>query len=204
MAYTAGSLHLRAGAPGDLSYTYDAASDTMATVATSGYFNNSDDDLNLTVDDLIWCQCTDGNMWQRVSAISSGTVTTQHAGGNLPIQTFSTGTTAILNTLGVGFYEVGTSVATASRNVLPTPYAGAELRVLKVDSGSQIFQFDAGGSGATGITFDAVGNRVIKLQTEGEMFHVVASSSTRWRVYGANTNASAVAPSGGSVFLGGT
>ena len=71
MAYTAGNLHLRAGAPGDLTYTYDAASDTMATVITSGYFNNTDDDLNLVADDLIFCQCTDGNMWLRVSAVSS-------------------------------------------------------------------------------------------------------------------------------------
>lgn len=204
MAYTAGNLHLRAGAPGDLSYTYDAGSDTLATVLTAGYFNNTDDDLNLTVDDLIYIQAADGNCWARVSAISSGSVTLQFSGGNLPIQTFSTGTSAALNTLSMGFYEVGTSIATASRNVLPTPYPGAEMRVVKVDSGSQIFSFAAGGSGATGVTFDAVGNRVIRLQTEGDMFHVVASSSTRWRLYGHNINASVVAPSGGSVFLGGS
>jgi hypothetical protein len=211
MAYTSGNLHLMAGAPGDLSYTYDAASDAMATVAASGYFNNTDDNLNLTADDRIWCQCADGNMWLRVSAVSSGTVTTQFAGGNLPIQTFSTGTAAALNTLSVGFYEVGTSIATASRNVLPNPYPGAELRVVKVDSGSQLFEFHAGGSatGATGWTFDSVGNRVITLQTEGDMFHVVAdgasgTATSRYRIYGANINASAVAPAGGSVFLGGS
>jgi len=205
MAYTAGSLHLRAGAPGDLTYTYDAGSDTLATVLTAGYFNNSDDDLNFTVDDLIFVQATDGNCWARVSALSSGSVTLQFAGGNLPIQTPGTGTAvAAASTLLVGFYEVGTSISTATRYVLPTPYAGAELIVQKNDSGSEVMEFDAGGSGATGVTYDSVGNRRIKLQTEGDMFHVVASSSTRWRIYGQNINASAVAPVGGSIFLGAT
>lgn len=193
MAYTAGSLHLRAGAPGDLTYTYDAGSDAMATVATAGYFNNTDDDLNLTVDDLVWCQCTDGNMWLRVSAISSGSVTMQYAGGNLPLQTPATGTAAALSAaVAVGHYEVGTSIASASRYVLPTPYAGAEVLVRKDDSGSQIFEFDAGGSGATGITYDSVGNRRISLQNEGEGFHVVGVSATRWRIQYLNNHATNV------------
>lgn len=207
MAYTAGNLHLRAGAPGDLSYTYDAGSDTLATVATSGYFNNSDDDLNLTAEDLIWVQATDGNAWFRVSSVSSGTVTLQFAGGNLPIQTFATGTAANLVTLSVGFYEVGTSIATATRAVLPTPYAGAEVQVRKVDSGTQVFTFDAGGSGATGITYDGPGNRRITLRFEGEGFHVVASSATRWRLRDLDmtaTGASGSPEAGASNVLGAT
>lgn len=200
MAFTNANLHLRAGAPGDLSYVYDAGADTMLTVAAAGYFNNSDDDINLAAEDLIWCQCADGNMWLRVSSISSGSVTTQHAGGNLPIQTFATGTADALNTLGVGYYEVGTSIATASRNVLPTPYPGAEVIVSKVDSGTQLFHFDAGGSGATGIVYDSVGNRRIQLQAEGEAFHVVGSSTSRWRLVSSYHQATA-AGEGGSVFL---
>lgn len=204
MAYTAGNLHLRAGAPGDLTYTYDAGSDTMATVAAAGYFNNSDDDLNLVADDLIWCQCTDGNMWLRVGSVSSGSVTTQFAGGNLPIETAATGTEAALSdTLGVGFMEVGTSISTATRYVLPTPYPGAEFIARKVDSGTQLFEFDAGGSGATGITYDSVGNRRITLQSEGEGFHVIGSSTTRWRLYSLGMDASAVS-GGGSRVLSGT
>lgn len=199
MAYTAANLHLKAGAPGDLTYTYDAGSDSMATVSVAGYFNNTDDNLNLTVDDLMFCQCTDGNMWLRVSALSSGSVTTQFAGGNSPLQTFSTGTAAALNTLLVGYYEVGTSIATATRNVLPTPYAGAEVRVMKVDSGTQAFNFDAGGSGATAPTYDGA-NRRILLKAEGESFHVVGTSATRWRIQHIRHHASAVSE-GASVVL---
>ncbi len=192
MSYTAGNLHLRAGAPGDLTYTYDASSDSMATVLIDGYFNNSDDDLNLTAEDQIWCQCSDGNMWLRVSAVASGSVTTQYAGGNLPIQTFAsgTGTAAGLYGLAVGYYEIGTSIATSTRMILPLPYPGAEIHVTKVDTGTRSFLFHAGGSvgiattysGATGVTFDAEGNRVITVRVEGESFHVVGSSTSRWRI----------------------
>lgn len=212
MAFNSANLHLRAGAPGDLSYTYDAGSDTLATVLAAGYVNNSDDDQNLTVDDLIFIQAADGNCWARVSAISSGSVTLQFAGGNLPIQTMpGTGTAVALASAMAaagGQYEIGTSIGTATRFVLPTPYPGGpEVRVQKMDSGSEIFAFDAGGSGATGIY---IGNgtvsqqRRLQLQTEAEYFHVVGVSTTRYRLTSFNINASAVAPEGGSVFMPGT
>lgn len=182
MAYTAGNLHLRAGAPGDLTYTYDAGSDTLATVLTAGYFNNTDDNLNLTVDDLIYIQAGDGNCWARVSALSSGSVTLQFSGGNLPIQTMATGTdSGTLVALSVGYYEVGTENSTASRGVLPTPYGGAEVIVRKIGSGTQSLEFDAGGSGATAIVYDGTSRR-ITLRLEGEGFHVVGSSTSRWRL----------------------
>src|SRR5688572_17383238 len=116
MAYTAGALHLRPGAPGEYSYSYDAGSDSMATVAAAGYFNNTDDSLNLVAEDLIKCQCVDGNMVLKVASISSGAVTCQHAGGNLPIATHATGTgDTIANPITTAFFmDVGTSIATAT------------------------------------------------------------------------------------------
>jgi hypothetical protein len=209
MAYTAGNLHLRAGAPGDLTYTYDAGSDAMATVAAAGYFNNTDDDLALVADDLIWCQCTDGNLWLRVSAVSSGSVTTQFAGGNLPLQTFATGTAVALGAeMAVGYYEIGTSIATATRLALATPYPGAEVKVLKVDSGTQVFEIEAGASGATAVVYDSVGNRQFTLRMEGESFHVVGSSTSRWRIQNMNWKGTGGSAEGsvqsGGIFLTGT
>ena len=204
MAYTAGSLHLRAGAPGDLMYTYDAGSDTMFTVATAGYFNNTDDDLNLVVEDLIFCDCTDGNMWLRVTSISSGSVTCQYAGGDLPTLAPATDTDA---TLGGGFTtagyaEYGTSLnGTATRFVLPTPYKGCVVHVQKVDAGTQECEFDAGGSGATSITYDG-SNRRILLKNEGEGFRVRATSATRWRIEHLIHNASAVSEDASVVMPG--
>lgn len=190
MAYTAGNLHLRAGAPGDLTYTYDATADTLATVATAGYFNNTDDNLALVVDDLIFVQAGDGNAWFRVSALSSGSVTLQFAGGNLPVQTAGTGTSVKIANMLVGQYEIGTSVSSATRYILPTPYAGAEVLVKKVGSGTQVMQVDAGGSGGTGVTYDAIGNRKFTLKYETEMFHVVGVSASRWQIQAVNLAAS--------------
>ncbi len=190
MAFTNANLHLRAGAPGDLTYTYDAGSDSMGTVIAVGYFNNSDDDLALVVDDLIRCNCSDGNMWLQVSSISSGAVTTQYAGGNLPVGTLSTNTGTVssaelANLITVGLYEEGTLHSTASRYALAAPYPGAEVIIRRDNSASLVHVFDAGDSGATGVTFDSVGNRRISLSTEGDFFHVVAVSTTRWRIQAA-------------------
>src|SRR3990167_9034384 len=130
MAFDVANLHLQPGAVGDMHYIYDAGSDTMATVIASGYFNNTDDATNLQAEDLIWCQCGDGNMFLRVSSVSSGLVTTQFAGGNLPIGTPGTGTAAEVASMAIpGYYEIGSTISTASRYVLPTPYPGAEITV---------------------------------------------------------------------------
>ncbi len=214
MAYTAGNLHLRAGAPGDLSYNYDAGSDSLATVIAAGYFNNADDDLNLTADDLVWVQANDGNMWLRVSSIDSGSaVTTQFAGGNLPVRAAATGTVAERATLEVGYTEIGSATTggdcTASRYILPTPYAGAEIKVSRSDSGTLARHFDAGGSatGETGVTYNAQGERRIELKREGEGFHVVGISASRWQIQNLNfhaTGASASAGAGASAVLPGT
>lgn len=208
MAFDYAQLHLQPGAVGDLSYVYDAGSDSMATVAAADYFlTNSANASNLAAEDLVWCQCSDGNMWVRVSASSATSVTTQFAGGNLPIQTAATGTDASLSsTVKVGFYEVGTSIATATRFVLPTPYPGAEIRVRRIDSGTQPIEFDAGGSGATAIVYDNTNNRRITTRYEGETFHVVGSSTTRWRVYAQRFSSSGSDDlgGGGSVAISGT
>lgn len=216
MAFDSSNLHLHPGAVGDLSYVYDAGSDAMATVLAAGYFNNTDDSINLQAEDRIWAQCSDGNFWLRVTAVSSGAVTTQYAGGDLPINTFATGTAAGLAKLSVGFYEVGTSIATATRSVLPTPYPGAQVQVRKVDSGTRAFTFDAGASasdvsngdgGGTGVTYDSVGNRRIRLAREGEGFWVIGSSTSRWRIRSLEfsaTGASASAGAGASAVLAGS
>jgi len=199
MAYTAGNLHLRSGAPADLVYNYDAGSDALATVLVAGYFNNSDDDLNLVADDMIWVRATDGNAWFRVASVSSGSVTLEFAGGNLPIQTFATGTVASVNKLLVGYYDCGTAIATATRMELPTPYPGAEVYVTKADSGTAGIEFTAGS--ATTMVFNNLNDRETTLYMQGDYFHCVGSSATRWRVMGQQYTSTY---SSGSVMTGGS
>lgn len=203
MAFTATTLHLRGGAAGALTYVYTHASDSMATVAAAGYFNNTTYNTNFAATDLIFARCSDGNTWLNVSAVSSGSVTTQYAGGDLPILTPGTGTDA---TLGSGFSisgyaEVGALVSTASRYVLLTPYKGAAVDVFYKGSASNAIEFHAGGSGATGITFDAT-NRRILLAHEGDWFRARGISASRWVIEGHAHNASAVSEDASAWLLG--
>lgn len=203
MAFTVATLQLRGGAAGALQYVYTNTSDAMATVAASGYFNNTTYLSNFVAGDLLFCVLSDGNMWVRVSAVSSGAVTVQYAGGDLPILTTGTGTDSTLGS-GIptaGFAEVGSSISTATRFVLPTPYKGCVIHVNKVDSGTQGWEFDAGGSGATGITYDGSARRIaIKARSEG--FRVRGTSTTRWRLEYLRTHDSAVSEGASVVFLG--
>ena len=186
MAYTAGNLHLRAGAPGSVFYHYNAtttgASDALAELLVAGYFNNTDDDLNLTVGDTIWCRCTDGYMNVTVSAVASGSVTCQFAGGDLPSNTGGSGTGACDARLLVGQYELAsaTGAGTSTHWFLPTPYPGAEVSVRMDASMTTARNFDCGG--ATTVLLDARGNRRIRMNVEGDSFHVVGVSTTRWRI----------------------
>jgi protein involved in polysaccharide export with SLBB domain len=52
MAYNSGDLTLKGSHNGYGDYRYDTT-DTAVTVDTSGYFNNTDDVLNLAVGDMI-------------------------------------------------------------------------------------------------------------------------------------------------------
>jgi hypothetical protein len=221
MSYGATHLYLSgANAPGFNRFDY-TTDDTMATVLDingDGYFDNGPDAApKLAVGDRIRCYCSDGTMDLKVSAVaaSTGIVTVQFQGGNLPIRTAATGTAAGDGVMQVGYMELSTESCSGTRYVLPVPYAGAEVFVIRSGSGTGIVSFDAGGSasnlswvdgtvgGGTGVTYDATGNRRINLQAEGEWFHAVGSSTSRWRLKGYGHQASAV-NEGASVFLVGT
>jgi hypothetical protein len=219
MAYTASNLFLHSNAPGDMKYVYDAGDDTMLTVITSAYFDDGPNAApKLAAGDLIYCKCADGNMWLKVSGVvaSTGVASCYFAGGDLPVRTWATGTAAGDFPMRVGYYEVGTSVATGTRGWLPTPYPGAVVQVQKIDSGTEQFAFDAGASGSdvsygasdaaagggTAVTYDGTNRRIV-LRAEGEGFRVRATSTSRWRIEYLNHHASAISE-GASVVMPGT
>ena len=87
MAYSASNLYNHGtGYPGNAYYTYKSDTDTRETVMTAGYFNNSDDDLNLTADDTIFVVGDQGGYTLRVDAVSSGSVATELILSRLPLQ----------------------------------------------------------------------------------------------------------------------
>jgi hypothetical protein len=231
MAFDASALYLGApGAPGANTFFY-RTTDTMATVLpqnAAGYFDYGPQTApRLVAGDLVFAVCSDGNMWLKVASTSdtTGICVMQFAGGNLPVRTWATGTAAGDFPMLVGYYEVGTSIATGTRGTLPVPYPGAEIFVRKNDSGTELIAFDAGASaadnglalsasggatgGGTGVTYDGT-NREIVLSFEGEYFHVRGTSTSRWRLvqafYIATSDgcASVIPQEGGSRFLKGT
>lgn len=172
MAYAADTLALRSGAPGSLTYYHDAGSDTMATVFTAGYFNNTDDDLNLTVDDLVFSQCTDGDFWHKVSSISSGSITTQSVGGEGPDNgNFSTSTAGF--TIPMGVNELGTGTATEWKT--PTPYPGAKLTIAVSGTATHIVNVSS-----SGVTFNKKGDTAIVFSAAGGGVQLLGISITQW------------------------
>ncbi len=176
MAYTAGNLVCLTGGPsGQELYSYDAGSDDMATVAASGYFNNTDDELALVVDDIIIAICSDGVVTLVVSSLSSGAVTTVPNNSDGP----DNGDVSAANaTLAFGYSEIGSG--TGSTFTLPTPVVGGKIMVQCNGSATDHREVVAG----TGETINAQGDRTIPLNTEGSWVELVARSTTRWTIRG--------------------
>jgi len=80
MAFINADLALVSSVNGQGLYFYKSDTDTRATVMASGYFNNTDDNLNLASDDVIIVAGNQGFYTIRVDTVSSGVVTTEMAG----------------------------------------------------------------------------------------------------------------------------
>lgn len=82
MAFDTSKLtYLGGGYNGTAHYIYESDTDDREDVAAVGYFNNTDDDQNLTVGDIIHVQGSEGAYDLTVASISSGAVTTGWLGG---------------------------------------------------------------------------------------------------------------------------
>lgn len=174
---TANLVNLVGAAPGSGLFHYDAGSDTMATVATAGYFNNTDDNVNLAVDDVILAICSDGDMLLKVGSVSSGSVTTYRV-GNHGEWNGAFGSASV--TIGYGISEL---TGTATNFLLPAPYPGAEITVIKTGTSdaSQVFVTDS-----TSTTLDDAGDRNIGVDAQFESFTILGVSTTRWVITGGN------------------
>lgn len=84
MAFVTADLNNITGMPpGQAHYVYVSDTDDRATVAASGYFNNTDDDQNLAADDLIHVRGDQGFYTLRVDTVSAGAVTTDNSEGSV-------------------------------------------------------------------------------------------------------------------------
>jgi len=139
-------------------YYYDAedASDTFASVAASGYFNNTDDNLRLAVGDVINVKSTTGYGVLEVSAISSGTVTCEVVNADSVVESVSTSQgitgfgTSVIGAAGI--YALNGALVTGQRKSIACIAGLGAVTITSTGApigttgGSLIFR--AGGTGA--------------------------------------------------------
>jgi len=159
MAYANGSLVLWAHGNDKKLFRYDSSTDTLATINTAGYFNNSDDNLRMAVGDLIMVVASDATATLKVDSISSGAVTTSTVAD-------ITSTTAEAAEHGAG--AIGTAVA-------PKTYRRTENGVIITETKIDL----------TGLASVATANDVIGLAAGGVAFigkNVVATNGVIFKL----------------------
>jgi hypothetical protein len=110
-------------------FHYDAenASDSLATVIASGYFNNTDDAIRMEVDDQIEVKTSAGLYLLQVTASTGGAVTTTYIGGDYPVE--SATTAADLSAFGLSLLSGGVT-GNEKIYVLPTPTRAGQRKSL--------------------------------------------------------------------------
>lgn len=191
MAYTSGSLHLIGGSSvGNNLYHYDLTTDTLATMMADGYFNNSDDTLNLAAGDMILLNSIDnGTVLAEVTAVTSNVVTL----GTAKSEIITTGslvssvTTAILNTDVIVFTPTSITLNTLMASL---PKKGQKLTLINQGISSSVTMAIQVASGAKVFSSDDL-TSVITVKGGGVVTLLAVTSSTFMKI----SEGSAVAPS---------
>lgn len=174
MAFTAGKLALIALGNTNRVYIYDAQGDTIATVAAAGYFDNTNNTLNLLNEDIILALCSDGDAWFRYSSVSSGAVTlTMISAGCGPDRGVIGSASAAIS---VGMTELGTGTGTSFTG--PTPYPGARLTISQGGTATGGKTVAVSSSGVTYVG----GLTTITFNGQGQAVDMIGVSATRWRL----------------------
>lgn len=182
-------LALIAHGNGKKMYYYDATTDTMATVSAAGFFNNLTGAQRITVDDVIFCQCSDGDVWLRAAVVndstgtsSAGVVYTSVVGGVGDGPWNGVIGTASLATLVPGIYEIGTGTASAHSIAAP-PRIGDVITLIQTGTAT-------GGvtvvTSSAGVTIDAAGDRTVTFNAKGQSITLKAVSATRYVILQSN------------------
>ena len=96
MAFAFGNFYNVSGEPpGFARYRYRSDTDTRITVMAAGYFHNTTYNTNLAVNDRIDVTGTQGGYSLRVTAVSSGSVTTDVGDGDARIAAVTASTLAV-------------------------------------------------------------------------------------------------------------
>ena len=127
MAFSEPDLKSLGGQDGHTIYAYMSGDDTLATINTAGYFNNTDDNIELKAGDVIHVKGTDGNATLRVDAVSSGSVTTYGMGSVGLARDLTAASTLTAEDSGATLFL---NSATEFATTLPAPQAGVSFRFI--------------------------------------------------------------------------
>lgn len=174
MAFASADLTLLSYGNGHGLYFHDAnsSSDTLATVAAAGYYNNTDDNLNLAAGDQIMVKATNGNAVLEVVSVSSGSVTTR----DISVSAVQAGTTT-QNLPATGIVTLGSTTA-GTHNLAP-PTAGDRLTVINTGvAGNHIVTTTAS------VIFGSGSGTEVILPAIGVGVELLALSSTHYLIVG--------------------
>ena len=180
MAYTAAELSGPVQLGDDKKiFFYDAedSSDSLATVLASGYFNNSDDNIRLEVNDLIQVKTSAGQYMLQVTSSTGGAVGTTLVAGDTPVETATT--SVQLSGYGV---SVLSKTATGGNYIyqLAGPTRAGQRKLLLATSATDHVVTSTGGykfgsTGATALTI--TGNAKL-----GAGVELIAASTTQYLI----------------------
>lgn len=173
MAFNSAYLSLLSLGRDNKLFYYDAAAagtDTLATINTAGYFNNTDDNIRMADNDIVVVVADDGVATLEVTAVSSGSVTTRVATGSI----VTTGTTTA-NLAATGIIQLTST--TAGTHNLAAPTAGDRLTIIGTGVASHVISTTAsvqfGSTGATTVTLGSIGSGVELLATSSTKYLIV-------------------------------
>ena len=211
--------------PGFAKYVYKSDTDVRATVEAAGYFNNSDDLLNLAADDQIQVIGDQGGYTLVVASVTSGSVTTTYppsaspnlvAGGSALSLTreLHDGKTILMDTAtgsvltlpaatGSGMRVRGVVSVLATSNAHGIQCVGTDMMqgaigVIDTDTGDATIQFAA----LVGDAYDTITlNRTTSgLAAPGDWFELEDIAAGVWAVKGlVRASGSVIAPFSSSV-----
>lgn len=175
MAFSATGLVLLSHGNDKKMFRYDSTADTLATINTAGYFNNTDDNIRMVAGDLIYVKASNTTAVLVVSSVSSGSVTTAVAESVVYHEDIA-GSTATLTASATGITNLtSTGVQTVA---LTIPFAGAYKSIIKTGASTAIITVT---SGSTAVTFNGT-NTNLTFDAAGEAVVLTGLSATRWAI----------------------
>lgn len=185
MAFDITNLRKVYQSPGFDGYVYTSSDDSWATIVTAGYFNNTDDDLNLAAGDRLEIKASDTEGVVKVSAVSSGSVTVETVSTPAVIEAL-TGTSSATTSIPVkGFVTVSPVAAADAFQLEGAPVPGEKLDIVNISATTSAIALVLGATTSTVVFEYGVmsGGNALQIKYGGGV-SLLGVSATEMRIMG--------------------